>query len=82
MGLIGTLKLSCRKASELIERRELRPLSAMERIGLRLHLGICEGCRAYRKQSVLIDRWLGEKRDACATPDCTELQEAVLRRCR
>ncbi|MBK8498210.1 MAG: hypothetical protein IPL52_05205 [Flavobacteriales bacterium] len=82
MGLIGTLKVSCRKASELIERRELRPLSAMERIGLRLHLGICDGCRAYEKQSVVIDRWLDEKRDGCAKPACTELQEAVLKRCR
>ena len=82
MSLISTLRVSCRKASELIERRELRSLGLMERIGLRWHMRICDGCRAYEKQSLLIDRWLAGQRDGCAKPECTEVQEAVLKRCR
>ena len=82
MGLIDTLKVNCRKASVLIERRELRSLSLTERIGLHFHLRICDACKAYEKQSAVIDGWLEQRRDQCAEPDCTAVQEAVLKKIR
>lgn len=38
--------LSCKEATELISQGMDRRLSLAERMGLRLHLLICRGCRA------------------------------------
>lgn len=37
---------SCREATEMMSQRLDRELSWSERIGLRLHLVVCAGCRA------------------------------------
>lgn len=80
MGVIDTLMVNCRKASVLIERRELRPLSAAERLGLWYHLRICDACKAYEKQSALIDRWLEERRDRSAPADAGAVRESIYKR--
>ncbi len=36
--------LSCRQAARLITARLDRPLGPLERVGLRLHLTICDAC--------------------------------------
>lgn len=80
MGMIHTLMVSCRKASVLIERRELRSLSVPERLGLWYHLCICDACKTYEKQSALIDRWLEERRDSSAPADAEAVRESIYRR--
>lgn len=50
--------LSCKKATELMEKQSLVGLSVKERIRLRLHTSMCDGCTAYQKQSLLIDKLL------------------------
>ena len=80
MGLFDTLKFSCRRVSMLIEMRRARKLNLVERIGLRYHLGICNCCTTYEKQSAMIDRWLEERRDRVPEKESTALQEAVLKR--
>lgn len=50
--------LSCKKATELMEKQSLFGLSAKERFRLRLHTSMCDGCTAYQKQSLLIDKLL------------------------
>lgn len=42
--------LSCKQATELMSQEQDRPLSLSERIGLRLHVWICDGCNNYRRQ--------------------------------
>ena len=79
MGSIDTLMVSCRKASELVERKELGPLSFMERSGLWFHMRICNGCKAYVKQSAALDQWLDERRDGNDLLDCGTLQDRILR---
>lgn len=37
--------LSCKETSRLLSQGEDRPLAFGERVGLRLHLMICAGCR-------------------------------------
>lgn len=76
MALIGTLKLSCQKATVLIERRDLKPLSSAERVGLWFHLRICDACKTYEAQSQAIDQLL-EKRMA-HTGDSAALEERIL----
>jgi len=46
--------ISCKKATELITKREDRSLTQPERFQLQLHLGVCSLCRNYLKQTVMI----------------------------
>lgn len=50
--------LSCKKATELIEKKSLVGLSWKENVRLRMHTTMCDGCTAYQKQSLLIDKLL------------------------
>ncbi len=52
------LMLSCKKATELIEKKSLVGLSWKENVRLRMHTTMCDGCTAYQKQSLLIDKLL------------------------
>lgn len=76
MALISTLRISCRSATELMERREFRVLGMRERVGLWFHLRICDGCRAYAHQSEMIDRLL-EKRTQTAI-DSSALEHRII----
>jgi hypothetical protein len=78
MGIHNTLRTSCQKATELIERRELRPLNGTERLGLWLHLRVCKACRTYQAQSAVIDRLL-EKRPHDRETSVIELEERILK---
>lgn len=46
--------LNCKDASHLQSEACERPLRARELIGLKLHLWICKGCRAFAQQLHLI----------------------------
>ncbi len=47
--------LSCKKATELIEKKLLVKISFKEKIQLQLHNSMCSACSAYEKQSKRID---------------------------
>jgi len=42
--------ISCKDASRLVSRREDAPLSAWQRLVLRLHLAVCTGCARVERQ--------------------------------
>lgn len=42
--------LTCKQASLLMSQEQDRRLSLRERIGLRLHVMICDACSNYRRQ--------------------------------
>ncbi|MBH2003271.1 MAG: hypothetical protein I8H66_01150 [Sphingobacteriia bacterium] len=67
------IMLSCRKATELIEKQFVAQLSLKERVQLNLHKSICDACTAYEKQSRLLNDLL--KKQASATPDQIAEQE-------
>ena len=46
--------LTCRQVSLLLSQAQERALSLPERLGLRLHLWLCDGCRNFRRQLDLI----------------------------
>ncbi len=56
--IMQVLMLSCKKATELIEKRSLVRLSFREKVQLRLHKSMCDACTAYEKQSKKIDELL------------------------
>ena len=47
--------LSCKKATELIEKKLLLKLSFKERMQLQAHKSMCSACTAYEKQSKRMD---------------------------
>lgn len=56
--LMYLLMLSCRKATELMEKRSLIGLSWTETIQLRMHKSMCDACSTYEKQSKILDKLL------------------------
>ena len=58
--LLNILLLSCKKATELIEKREITPLSKKEKLQLRIHTSMCKACRSYEKQSDTLEKALSD----------------------
>ena len=58
----------------------MHKLDLFERVGLGFHLRICGACKAYEKQSALIDRWLEERRDHSVPADADAVREGIYRR--
>ena len=56
--IIHIIILSCRKATELIEKKLHTKLSRRERIQLKWHNSICDICPLYEKQVVFLDNVL------------------------
>ncbi len=56
--LTDKLMLSCKKASELVDKKSVTGLSIKENIMLRMHTAMCDICKAYQKQSKILDRLL------------------------
>lgn len=52
------MNLSCIKATELIEKKELFRLSFIENVRLKVHLSMCSSCKEYGRQSKMIDEAL------------------------
>lgn len=55
---MNILMLSCKKASELIDKKSVVTLSMKENVMLHMHTAMCDGCKAYQKQSKNLDNLL------------------------
>ena len=56
--LMNLLMLSCKKATELIDKKLVVKLSMKESVLLRMHTSMCDACTAYQKQSKFLDEML------------------------
>ena len=45
-----------------MEKQSLAPLWWLQKLQLRWHLSICEGCKRYQQQSNLLNEWLKQNR--------------------
>jgi hypothetical protein len=54
MNKLKKVQYNCHKATFLIEKRTMKPLSFFEKLELRIHLAGCSVCRTYQKQSAVI----------------------------
>lgn len=52
------LMLSCKRATELIEKKSILGLSWKEDVQLKMHTKMCDACSHYQKQSKEIDTLL------------------------
>lgn len=77
MGKIAhTLFLSCEKATELVEKKQVSKLTCPEKLQLHTHKMMCTACSRYAKQSALIDQALQKRQD---DPDPKTLSNPALR---
>lgn len=53
-----SLMISCRKATELTEKKLAGELHLIERIQLSIHRSLCSACKLYGQQAGLLDKWL------------------------
>ncbi len=58
MNALKKIQYNCRKATSLLEQRNLRSLTLSEKLQLRIHLSGCSLCRLYGQQSELIGQAL------------------------
>jgi hypothetical protein len=58
--LMNKMANSCKKTTELIEKQQVTPLTAKEKIQLQVHKSMCKTCTAYEHQSKLIDSIIGK----------------------
>ena len=77
--MMNWLMLSCIKSTELMEKESIVGLSRKEKLQLRLHTSMCDGCRAYQKQSALIDKLLKNKLGSEFTEIVTEIENNPLK---
>lgn len=47
--------LNCKQATLLMSQGMDRKLGSLQRVGLRLHLTMCSGCRNFNKQMVFLN---------------------------
>ncbi len=53
--LMNILMLSCKKATELIDKKIHFGISRQEKVKLHMHTMMCNACRNYEKQGYLMD---------------------------
>ena len=51
---------SCKRATELVDRRGLEPLSLVDNLRLNIHLKMCAACNRYQKESAFLDAQLSQ----------------------
>ncbi len=53
--LMNKMMLSCKRATELMDKKAYVNLSSVENFQLFLHTRMCDACRLYKKQSRLLE---------------------------
>lgn len=77
--LMNAIMLSCRKATEFVEKKRHCRLAKMERVRLKMHLSICKDCSNYAKQTGFIDRLLnGHQKFSSANVDTSSLEKRII----
>ena len=53
--LMPVLMISCENATLLIEKHALKEISRPQSIQLKMHTAVCDACKQYQRQSILIN---------------------------
>ena len=71
--LMNILVLSCKKATELIEKRIHFSLNPIESVQLFFHASMCDACKNYQKQSTDLDDLLSEHSQIKESPSASNV---------
>jgi hypothetical protein len=79
--IMNVLMLSCRKATELMERKLDKKLSTTEEFQLKLHTSMCKACSDYKMHQQIIDAAMKDECDQLpqAHEECEELKMRILK---
>lgn len=79
--IMNVLMLSCRKATELMEKRLDKKLSATETFQLKLHTSMCKACSDYQSHQQIIDAAMKDECDQLPqeSEECEELKMRILK---
>ena len=78
-GFFNYLNLSCKSATEMVEKRTFTKLTLTEKIQFKIHVSICKACLSYQKQSEFIDLFLKQKSHfEFANKEYQSLKEKIL----
>ena len=73
--------LSCKDVTKLVSENLDRDLSLWRRIGLRLHVAMCKGCSAYKRQIESLNKVISDHyRNDQTAKDCKNLPNDALER--
>ena len=73
--------LSCKEVTKLVSENLDRDLPLWRRIGLRLHVTMCKGCSAYRRQIESLNKLVSDHyRNARTVKHCNALPDDSLDR--
>jgi len=76
------IQLSCQKATALIEKKREVNLSFLERVKLLIHVKMCNVCKAYIKQSDMLDKGMQVSSNLKNTKsiNTAELQKKIIQK--
>lgn len=76
--IMDKLFLSCLKATELIEKKLHFKLSFSEKMQLRAHKMMCDACKLYEKQSILLEKGIKQYHEKQTTgKDLDDLKQQI-----
>lgn len=75
MNKFKQIQYNCHKATFLIEKRTMKPLTMFEQVELRIHLAGCSVCRTYQQQSQLIGQMVRKILDGHAVKHALDDEE-------
>jgi hypothetical protein len=61
--------LPCTKATELVEKKNLVPLTKLEGFALKFHLSVCKACLNYQFQSECMERAIKKNMQQAVFPE-------------
>lgn len=64
---MNQLLISCKKATELVEKQKVTSLTFIEKGQLKMHLSLCKACHSYSLQSSIIDSFIANRKSANST---------------
>lgn len=74
------VQITCKKAVELILKKEEKKLGLFERFRLARHLAICNLCKRFLHQNKLINQSLSTNRDHAITSLTNQEKESIIRK--
>lgn len=77
--VMNFIMLSCKRATELIEKKKHCNLSILKSLQLKMHLSMCKYCSNYFKQTSLLDSLMYKAdRRSPEVADTTLLEERII----
>lgn len=69
MNEIKKIAYNCRKATFLIEKKQIGKITLREQLELKIHLAGCSVCKTFERQSIMINRMVQQLIHAAHQPE-------------